>query len=440
MSDDLADDAVDDPLDDAAGDSEMDMGAPVAVEALPAPPGASARRAAGSWGESIGEQRQAELQALQQSWEQDHDDRRGPFAGVQLTGADVFWLAARTLAGPKGNLSRAEERLRAATQNEQARAGLKLSGLNLQRADLRQARLQGAMLPRARLDGANLREAHLQRAHLRVATLESVSLVNAHLQRADLSGANLRGADLRGATFDKTTRLNGIRLDGATIDQAFIESAAIGAVEWSHVAALGGELLARRRHKYAAEPPSGRNRGQRGRRKRATERTFEFRAASRTYRALSLALRAQALNANAARFRYRSLVMARKAQYFEALAALGSRRFLSAPHLFGRWLLSYLLGAVTGYGEYLGRLVATYLLAIGVFTGALFVMAHLPLSWESLRDALVFSLTSFHGRGSPPPSLAPSSTLSALSSVEGIVGLVIEGLLIGVIVNKLTRD
>jgi pentapeptide repeat protein len=404
----------------------------------PSPAGETTPRTGGRWGDAIGEARKAELQALLATWDADHGERPGPFARVRLSGADVFWLAIRALAGPKGDPGRAEERLRRAAEDDQARAGLKLSNLLLRRADLRQAHLEGAILPRAHLMGANLRGAHLQRAHLRAASLEGASLVNTRLQRADLSGANLRGADLRGAAFDKATRLNGIRLDGATIDQGLIENAAIGAVEWGQITALGGERLADRRHKYTVSPTGGR--GQRGRRKRAAERTFEYRAASRTYRALSIALRAQALNASAARFRYRALVMARKAQFHEAAFALVSRRLLSAPRAFALWLLSYLLGATTGYGEFLGRLVVTYLLAIGVFTAALLAVAGLPLSWESLRDALVFSLTAFHGRGSPPPGLAPTAALATLSSVEGIVGLVVEGLLIGVIVNKLTKD
>jgi len=433
----MSDDPADDQLDDVAMDiPDEDEGADETAQAPPA--GETAPRAGGRWGDAIGEARKAELQALQEAWGADHDERSGPFAGVRLSGADVFWLAVRAVAGPKGDPGRAEERLRRAREDERARAGLKLSSLLLRRADLRQAHLEDAVLPRARLDGANLRDAHLQRAHLRVASLAGASLVNAHVQRADLSGANLRGADLRGAAFDKATRLNGARLDGATIDQGFIENATIGAVEWGQVAALGGERLADRRHKYTASPAGGRD--QRGRRKRAAERTFEYRAAARAYRALSIALRAQALNASAARFRYRALVMARKAQFHEAAAVLASRRLLSAPRAFARWLLSYLLGAVTGYGEYLGRLVATYLLVIGVFTATLFAVAGLSFTWENARDALVFSLTAFHGRGSPPPGLAPSDALSALTGVEGVVGLVIEGLLVGVIVNKLTRD
>src|SRR5262249_40684654 len=54
-----------------------------------------------AWGDAISDERQAELEARLHAWEQaaDHGDRTGPFDGEQLTGADVHWLAARTLAG-----------------------------------------------------------------------------------------------------------------------------------------------------------------------------------------------------------------------------------------------------------------------------------------------------------------------------------------------------
>jgi len=53
-----------------------------------------------AWGESITQACAAELEARLQAWEQeaDHGKRKGPFDGAPLTGADVFWLAARTLA------------------------------------------------------------------------------------------------------------------------------------------------------------------------------------------------------------------------------------------------------------------------------------------------------------------------------------------------------
>src|SRR5260221_11372319 len=55
------------------------------------------------WGDPISEERQAELQDYLDRWqaetEAEHGERKGPFAGVPLTGADVFYLAARTLVG-----------------------------------------------------------------------------------------------------------------------------------------------------------------------------------------------------------------------------------------------------------------------------------------------------------------------------------------------------
>ncbi len=56
------------------------------------------------WGDDISEERKAYLEQRLQAWEQEanHGKRKGPFddgpdeIGVPLTGADVFWLAART--------------------------------------------------------------------------------------------------------------------------------------------------------------------------------------------------------------------------------------------------------------------------------------------------------------------------------------------------------
>jgi hypothetical protein len=63
----------------------------------------SNRAAGDAWGDDISEERKAELQARLQAWEQevDHGERKSPFdrhgSDVTLTGADVFWLAARML-------------------------------------------------------------------------------------------------------------------------------------------------------------------------------------------------------------------------------------------------------------------------------------------------------------------------------------------------------
>src|SRR5690349_6902405 len=51
-----------------------------------------------AWGESITKRRAEKLEGMLQEWEAERNrgERIGPFDKVQLTGADVFWLAART--------------------------------------------------------------------------------------------------------------------------------------------------------------------------------------------------------------------------------------------------------------------------------------------------------------------------------------------------------
>ncbi len=118
------------------------------------------------WGDPISEERKAELEAVLQQWEGTaaHGEQAVPFAGVRLSGADVFWLAVCALAGgmeaDAAALVAAEARLR----DERRRFSLDLSALHLEAAYLRAAHLEGASLRAAHLEGAYLRAAHLEDA------------------------------------------------------------------------------------------------------------------------------------------------------------------------------------------------------------------------------------------------------------------------------------
>src|SRR5215469_2471408 len=54
------------------------------------------------WGDPVSSERERELEKWLVEWagisESEKHGRSGPFADVVLTGADIFWLAARTLA------------------------------------------------------------------------------------------------------------------------------------------------------------------------------------------------------------------------------------------------------------------------------------------------------------------------------------------------------
>jgi hypothetical protein len=66
---------------------------------------AAAEQPSDKWGDPISEERQAELQGHLDQWkrEQYHGERRGPFDGMQLTGANIFHLWFRVGAAPRGH-------------------------------------------------------------------------------------------------------------------------------------------------------------------------------------------------------------------------------------------------------------------------------------------------------------------------------------------------
>jgi hypothetical protein len=91
-------------------------------------------------------------------------DRRGPHSWKgPLTGADVFYLAARTLAGSvePDALAAAATRLR--TSDLEERLDFDLTALNLVGADLTNAHLEHAILSFSDLRGVDLADAHLSR-------------------------------------------------------------------------------------------------------------------------------------------------------------------------------------------------------------------------------------------------------------------------------------
>ncbi len=243
------------------------------------------------WGERPPPERIAELEGRLAEWEQMSAEARGKGRsafdtsepqgwGEQLTGADVFYLAARALArsAEPSAIEAAAARLRTTVEAE--RFALDLSALHLEGAVLAFAHLEGAYLATARLDGADL--------------------FSAHLEGANLAFARLERANLTSASFDKTSRLNDAVLTGASFDQVTFDNTNLTVVDWSRVNILGDERTARARKDGEGKP------------KTRWRRLAGYKAAVRANRVLAVALQAQGLSEDAARFAYRAQLLQRR--------------------------------------------------------------------------------------------------------------------------------
>src|SRR6266446_507298 len=221
--------------------------------------------------------------------------------GTQLKGAYLYW------AQLEGAYLR-EAQLEGADLREAQLKGVDLSYAQLRGADLSYAQLEEANFIRAQLKGVDLVGAQLDGAYLREAQLEGANLSGAQLKGADLSYAQLDGAYLREA------QLEGVNLSGAQLKGADLRNVILGdkqrigprladlqwgdtnlaAVDWSQVAALGDEHQARQK-----KTPDGKKKEQ-------AARLSEYQAAVRANRQLAVALQAQGLSEEAARFAYRA--------------------------------------------------------------------------------------------------------------------------------------
>jgi hypothetical protein len=388
-------------------------------------------QAAGS-GDPISPERQAELLAACRA---NLEAGRAPYAGVRIrTGGEVSWIIAQNPLW-SGEYDEYTVKYRLIPEGIHVErinlkgawlADINLTGMKLRRADLSGANLVRAILSDtdlvdadlsntdlgfSDLSGANLNWVDLSGAHLREVSLRNARLTFTNLQSAGLARCDLRGANLRNARMDAATLLGDIGIDSTTLVRDVVwNGAPLTSIDWSKVDHLGDE--------------------DRGSIRRHPEKEYSERAASlekyqgaaRANQQLSVALRGQGITEASSRFAYR-------AQIFQRKVLLRNAHFL-------RWFGSLLLDLVSGYGYRPGRTLLCYLATIfGFMLGYLLVThgtpvfgLHEPAGTHPLQwyEALVFSITSFHGRGFFPQGITLSDPVAVLAALEAVIGLVIE--------------
>ncbi len=467
------------------------------------------------WGDDISDERRAELVEMLQTWEAEHGDRRSPFDNATLTGADVFWLAARILFEHAGGAHSAMEELRSEDYTLEwptSLSGLHLEGANLSGAQLERAKLCGAHLDwanltNAQLDGAilgleherhhyieehgidpslfpgpahlehaALNDAHLVGAILSGAHLQGAVLQSAHLEKAmlskaqmeqtifweaDLKGANLIGARARGATFYhaqmegavlngahlEEAEFRGAHLEGASFQRAHLQGADLSRAFFDRAtdiseAQIGDDTLGfvsladahwggmnltimdwthPRRWFFGNRPDAFRlgderqardAEGRFGKPKSRAEWLQGYKNAVRANRQLVTELRQQGLTEDADRFAYRVQQL--------------QRQVLRRQGRHGAALGSWLLDVVAGYGYRPMRSLIAYVVIILAFAGAYLLNAQFAAPHLTWDEALVLSISAFHGRGFFTSSISLSDTLARLAAGEAIIGLLIE--------------
>ena len=334
-----------------------------------------------------------------------------PFKGEKLSRADIEWLLA-TQDNGRGPVDWSEE-------SQWRRDGIDLRGADLRRVNLDYlplSRMVGGLLGEEwrtandkqremaaiQLQGARFFGTHLEGAHLRFAHLENAYLPFTRLERTHLRGAHLIGTDLREAYMQKVRLENAVlsneKYVGPRIADAQLEGANLAIVDWTQVQMLGDEYEAWQNKRD-------------GKMKDKSTRLDDYEKAVRANRQLAIALQAQGLNEDAARFAYR-------AQQLQRVVLWRQRKF-------GSYLFSGFLDLLAGNGYRPGRTVGWYLIVIGCFAILYSFFGHLSL----LPDSLVFSLMSFHGRGFFPSLSGETSLhnpLVMLAATEAIVELLIE--------------
>jgi uncharacterized protein YjbI with pentapeptide repeats len=343
--------------------------------------------------------------------------------GANLIGVNLAWLPLTLMSGGLSGrkmAERTEEELEAAAVHLE---GANLTGTHLEGAALRSAHLEGAILKQARLDRARLQRTHLEGASLELAHLEGTQLGGTNLQARILTESQLQAirrwksdfpqvllpADLGDSYCDSETKFvfpilapsKGCEKYGSTLlADIHWGDANLGIVDWTTVRRIGNEYIARSGISHSGQTmdkPS---------RMRAYLRTV------RTYRQLASILRSQGLGEPGDTFAYR--------------AQLWQRYLFRRQHHYLRYLGSWLMWLIAGYGYKPMRSLIAYISIICVFAGAFLINAQFAAPHLTWDEALVLSVSAFHGRGFFTSGISLGDTLARLAAGEAIIGLLIE--------------
>lgn len=263
------------------------------------------------------------------------------------------------------------------------------------------------------LDGTNLHHADLRNARLCYAVLHHADLRRACLHGADLYSAYLGQALLDRASLDATTNLDEAFLTDASLGEINFGGANLCNVDWAEVPVLGDELAARTARSHD------------GRRKSRQQRIADYAAAALAYQRLVRALRENGLREEAERYDFRAQLMQRGLHF--------QRR------QFGRWLGSWTLAALAGYGYRLWRIFIAYGLVLAVFAlifWALGVHSYGAEPWyQALWDSFLVSLSAIHGRA-VFEQLGAWTPAAWVAAIESVIGIVIEGVFVAMLIQR----
>ncbi len=308
-------------------------------------------------------------------------------------------------------------------------------------ADLRSANLNGANCQSTDFSGADFREAFLFGTNFNKCILNDAYMGNIGIGALCInkkSHALLWQTDLRRAIFDSATRLElplvkrnmerknlrnlekwrsdlanrlGITLLIPTsmttppflrtgmqyvlLADAQWNDASLHSIEWRHIYTLGDELLARQ-SKY--------------------RNIDQVREAVKAYYQLSVELHTQGQDPEAGQFEFRAQLLQRRILRLKGI--LGLR--------IGAYLISLLIDLLTGYGYKLERSILAYVILNAFFSGAYLYLGMIDNIHINLLEAISLSISSFHGRGIAQQSINLHDSELAVSSIEAVVGFLIE--------------
>jgi uncharacterized protein YjbI with pentapeptide repeats len=395
----------------------------------------------------IDEERQRYL-VERQGIPSDYQSETFPYSNVNLTRVDVEWLlSCHESLGMTGPVDWSDP-------HQHEREGVDLKGANLRGVDLSRlplartgmkwahveeakfedAQLEhasfygahgaGAIFYRARMHRANLVRGHFSAAALAGADLTEATFGGADLRQADLSvsdlsGANLPsvqlgGADMRRCRMDANTELSNARLGDkefgfACVADVLWGEASVAAINWS-VDETGSQSAAVNRDVVLGDERLARNPADIGHIKVGLNHGFG--TAIRAYRQLAAVLRNQGANEQADELMYRAQLLRKHVLFKER-----------------RWpgfVSSMLINLLSGYGYRPRNAFAAYALVIALFTGLYLLNSHFVAPHLTWNEALVLSMSSFHGRGFFNPNIQLGDTYAQLAAVEALVGLLIE--------------